>query len=162
MNSASTSLDTGTHCLEFIIAMTSVIKVVNTSFVSFPCFVFVSIASRIRRAMPIILFQPLKFDACGGLNFQIMRLSSRNAFILLSSTFALLMFNSEAAPTKFVPLSDLNSEAAPHIATNRLIELTNEEEVILSMTTMWTTLLNRQVNNTAQRFEFALPLLCVL
>lgn len=112
--------------------------------------------------MPIILSQlPPKCDAGGGLNFQTMRLSSRNAFILLS--FTMFKCSSEAAPTKFVPLSDLNSETAPRIATNRLMALTNEEEVISSMTSMWTALLYRQVNNTAQRFECALPpLVCLV
>lgn len=50
-----------------------------------------------QRAMPFTLFQlPPKYDACGGLNFQILRLSSKNAFILLSSTFTLFKCNSEA------------------------------------------------------------------
>lgn len=122
MNGVSTSLDTGTNGLEFIIAMTSAIMAANTSCVRFPCLVSVSIAPRMRRAMPIILSQ-----------------LPDNALFLqkrLHSAVFNIHYVHVAAPTKFVPLSDLNSETTPRIATNRLMALTNEEEVIYSMTAL--------------------------
>ena len=107
--------------------------------------------------MPIILSQaPPMCEECGGLKVQVHPRSLRYLSMLLTSRLE-EGCNSLAAPTKFVPRSERMCLTGPLMAMKRQKALMKQEVSIDSITSIWTALMDRQVNIIAQRFPCARP-----
>lgn len=133
----SGSHDTSISGLLLTIAHISDINVVSSSCVkSLPCRCK-NIAFNIRFTVPINLSHtPPMCGACGGLNFQVVRLLERKSNTGLFSINSASMVKSSDAPTKLVPRSERNWVTGPRMATKRLSALMNDELVSCSMISM--------------------------
>ena len=154
----SSGKETGTNGLLLNISVTSAINVTRTSWVSWRLGCFNSMASRMRRARPITLSHtPPMWDEWGALKIQLQPFLFRNLLKVGSSMFTALIPNASVHPTKFVPLSDLNSTTLPRMEMKRRRALMKAEEDISSTTSIWEALEERQVKNIAQRLLLELP-----
>ena len=118
-------------------AVTSDIRVTSSSWVSFCALVSNSMASTMRRILPIWCSQtPPKWDACHGLNCHSQPCSVRYLSTTCLSISAKDSSNSLFAPTKLLRQSHLSFKARPRMEKNGLRAHLNELASIVSRSSM--------------------------
>lgn len=135
-------------------------NVTRVSLINFLTYPSISKESNMRLVRPIIRsYSPPICNKWGRWKIQTVLLSRRNFCTGPYSTIAAWNPKLSVNPIKLVPHFDRDSFTSPLTATNLLRRLLNDEELISSITSVWTARKTRQENMIVHRLPWAHPLL---